>query len=128
MGTDPKETSGTASASALVSSFAAIIAARYPSLSMKQVARCILESATPIILLGDLASFKRPVALDIMAYQMDGPGEYADTDGSRHFVSTEMIEESWETFGQGRVHLEHALQLASQLAELGEDATHTRLV
>lgn len=83
---------------------------------MAEVAHCILDSATPIILLGEVQSFQEPVALDRMSYEFDLPGSYRDFDGKIHSVTMERIEESWENFGRGRIHVERALQLQVSLA------------
>lgn len=108
--------SGTSFSAPFVSAVASIIEDQFPNLSTAEIGHCILDSATPIILLGQFESFLEPVALDMMACELIGPGEYRDVEGNVNKVTEEMIEKSRETYGMGRVHVERALQLASLLS------------
>lgn len=106
---------GTSFATPFVSALAAIIESRFPELAMAEIADCILDSATPIILVGAVKSFLDPVALDTMSHDFQRPGTYKDMNGKKHKVTQKMLEESWETYGHGRVNVARALELASLL-------------
>jgi hypothetical protein len=108
-----KKDFGTSLAAPFISALAAIIEGRFPLLSMSEIASCILDSATPIVLVGKIRSFLDPVALDIMSYEFNKPGVYKDMNGVEREVTQQMIDESRETYGQGRVHVARALKLAS---------------
>lgn len=106
---------GTSFSAPFVSGVAAVILGAFPKLSMDEIASCILDSATPIILLGTVPSFRKPVALDTMAYRWTAPGICMDFDGDPYTVTEAMMQMSRENYGQGRVNLERALELASLL-------------
>ncbi len=107
--------SGTSLSTPFVSSIAAIIKGEFPNLSQSAIATCILDSASPIILLGDVPSFQSPVQLDVMAYQFTHPRTYTGLDGTVYEVNEDIISQSRSIYGRGKIHINRALYLASIL-------------
>lgn len=108
---------GTSFSAPFVSAVAAIIESECPDLSPAEIANCILDSATPIVLVGKERTRLEPIALAVMSYEFVRQGLYQTASGELHQVDEEMMDMSRETFGHGRVHLEHALQLAIILSK-----------
>lgn len=118
-GPDTEEMSGTSMAAPHVSGIAAVVLSNYPQLTGMELATCLLESATPIIMTDE----GRPVALTSIT---TGELNQRLKRGSMGIVvdkikiTPKIWAHSQRLYGQGRANLENALRWA-------KEHTHTDL-
>lgn len=107
----------TSSAAAYVSGCAAVLKSLYPLLSNRQIADCLLLSATPIVLISDTKSFPFtfPLVLDGIMAKDFRAGITVSMAQRRVKVTLDVFEESRKKYGMGRINLAAAITLAQQI-------------
>lgn len=106
----------TINAAAYVSTCIAIMKTRVPFDSWERIAECILQTASPIILVTDAASvpFERPVVLKNLLAVNFKPGMYIDLpSGESMLITREVFNRSRQKFGMGSFNLSAALSMAT---------------
>jgi len=103
-------------AASYIAGCAASIKSSVPILTWSQVAQCLLDSASPIILVTNNASapFDMPIVLDSILAKDFQPGLIFNNRAGKQpiYVSQEMFNQSRSKYGMGRVNMRSARKLA----------------
>jgi hypothetical protein len=111
-----EEMTGTSMATPHVSGVAAVVLSRYPMLTIEQLGRCLLDSATPLIIKdsGMTIELSNVMACYLSLAFENSP--YAATITIQgHTVNRVDWMRGKACYGQGRVHLGNALKLANMM-------------
>lgn len=114
--------SGTSFSAPHVSGVAAVVLSNFPELTTAQLAQCLLDSATPLLMTENGTSFELS---DVTSYELKSAFSNAPDAASIKIQGHVIDRQDWmrgkSCFGQGRVHLENALKLAAAI--LNKDLT-----